>query len=141
MGWANPAAVSAAITTDREVIAVAGDGGFAMTMTSVETAVEHGVAPTFVVLNDTSLGMVRQMGHGPDDIAGVEFHDTDFVAIAEGFGARGERVRAVDALAAALADAKASDVATVIDVRIDREEDMAEQLSSSFYDEVGGLHE
>jgi acetolactate synthase-1/2/3 large subunit len=141
MGWANPAAVSAALATDKDVIAVAGDGGFTMTMTSVETAVEQGVAPTFVVLNDTSLGMVRQMQHGPDDIAGVEFHDTDFVKVAEAFGAEGISVQTPEGLADALEDGKASETATVVDVRIDREQDMAETLQSSFYASVGGLHE
>ncbi len=141
MGWATPAAVSAAISTDKDVIGVAGDGGFTMTMTSVEIAVEQGVAPTFVVLNDTSLGMVRQMQEGQDDIAGVEFHDTDFVTVAEGFGADGTRAVSPDELADALAAGRESEVPFVVDVRIDREEEMAEQLQSSFYEAVGGLHE
>ncbi|MUV57137.1 thiamine pyrophosphate-binding protein [Halogeometricum sp. CBA1124] len=141
MGWANPAAVSAALATEKDVLAVAGDGGFAMTMTSVETAVEQGVAPTFVVLNDTSLGMVRQMQRGPDDIAGVEFHDTDFARVAEAFGAEGVRVESPDELGDALRDGKASATPTVVDARIDRDEDMAETLQSSFYASVGGLHE
>jgi acetolactate synthase I/II/III large subunit len=141
MGWANPAAVAAALTTGTDVIAVAGDGGFSMTMNSVETAVEYGVAPTFVILNDTSLGMVRQMQHEDGDIAGVEFHDTDFVQVAEAFGAVGQRVTEPDALADALAEGKAADTPHVIDVRIDREQEMAEALSSSFYESVGGLHE
>ena len=141
MGWATPAAVAAAIATDREVIGVAGDGGFAMTMTSVETAVDHGVAPTFVILNDTSLGMVRQMQAEEGDIAGVEFHDTDFVTAAEAFGAEATRVVAPDDLAAALRTGTTGDVPFVIDARIDREADMAETLQSSFYESVGGLHE
>ncbi|WP_339102689.1 thiamine pyrophosphate-binding protein [Haloterrigena salinisoli] len=141
MGWANPAAVSAALTTGKDVVAVAGDGGFSMTMNSVETAVEYGVAPTFVVLNDTSLGMVRQMQGEDGDIAGVEFHDTDFVKAAEAFGAVGTRATDPEAFAAALEDGKAADVPHVIDVRIDREEDMAATLASSFYESVGGLHE
>jgi acetolactate synthase-1/2/3 large subunit len=141
MGWATPAAVAAAIATDRDVIAVAGDGGFAMTMTSVETAVDHGVAPTFVVLNDTSLGMVRQMQDDGGDIAGVEFHDTDFVKAAEAFGAEATRVVTPDGLADALATATDANVPFVVDARIDREADMAENLQSSFYESVGGLHE
>ena len=141
MGWATPAAVAAAIATDREVIGVAGDGGFAMTMTSVETAVDHGVAPTFVILNDTSLGMVRQMQGQGGDIAGVEFHDTDFVTAAEAFGAEATRAVTPEELADALRTGKTSDVPFVIDARIDREADMAETLQSSFYESVGGLHE
>ena len=138
MGWAGPAGVSAAITTDKDVVAVAGDGGFTMTMTCVETAVEYGVAPTFVVLNDTSLGMVRQMD---DSIPGVEFHDTDFVQAAEALGGEAHRITDPDDLEPTLEAAKENDVPTVLDVRIDREPDMAETLQSSFYAEVGGLHE
>jgi len=138
MGWAAPAAVAAALVTDREAVAVAGDGGFAMTMTAVETAVQQGVAPLFVVLNDTSLGMVRQMD---DDLPGTEFHDTDFVAVAEALGARGERVVEPAELESTLEAGKTADRPTVVDVRIDRDEPMADRLASSFYEEVGGLHE
>jgi acetolactate synthase-1/2/3 large subunit len=141
MGWAAPAAVAAALCTEKDVLAVAGDGGFGMTMTAVETAVDEGVAPGFVVLNDTSLGMVRQMESEPGDIAGTEFHDTDFVQVAEAMGGRGERVRDPGELEGALTEAKSADVPFVVDVRIDREEEMAATLSSSFYDEIGGLHE
>ena len=137
MGWAAPAAVTAALL-GHDAICVAGDGGFSMTMTAVETAVDLGVAPAFVVMNDTSLGMVRQMD---ESMPGTEFHDTDFVAIARAMGGTGVRVEDPAALEDAIADAVAADVPTVVDVRIDREEDMADQLSSSFYDEVGGLHE
>jgi acetolactate synthase-1/2/3 large subunit len=138
MGWATPAAVSAALVTGKDTIAVAGDGGFTMTMTSVETAVEYGVAPTFVVLNDTGLGMVRQMD---EEIPGVTFHDTDFIRVAEGFGAQGERIVEPDDLEPALRDAKQADQPTVLDVRIDSDIDMADTLQSSFYAESGGLHE
>lgn len=138
MGWAAPAAVSAALITGSHSIAVAGDGGFAMTMTAVETAVEYGVAPTFVVLNDTGLGMVRQMD---DQIPGVTFHDTDFIRVAEGFGAQGDRIEDPNDLEPALGEAKQADKPTVLDVRIDPEIDMSEELQSSFYAEVGGLHE
>jgi acetolactate synthase-1/2/3 large subunit len=141
MGWANPAAVSAALTGVDDVVAVAGDGGFAMTMTSVETAVQEGVAPTFVVLNDRSLGMVRQMQSAPGDIAGVDFPDSDFAAIAEAFGADGIHVASPDDLADALDEAKRSSTATVIDVTIDPDQEMAATLESSFYASVGGLHE
>ncbi len=137
MGWAPPAAVTAALL-GYDAICVAGDGGFGMTMTAVETAVDHGVAPAFVVLDDASLGMVRQMD---DAIPGVDFHDTDFVAIAEALGGAGTHVTDPADLDGAVADAKAADVPTVVDVRIDPDEEMADQLQSSFYAEVGGLHE
>ncbi|MCU4754473.1 thiamine pyrophosphate-binding protein [Halobacteria archaeon AArc-curdl1] len=137
MGWAAPAAVTAALL-GKDAICVAGDGGFTMTMTALETAVDCGVAPTFVILNDRSLGMVRQMD---DSIPGTTFHDTDFVAIARAMGGDGVRITESDGLERTIAEATSADVPTVVDVRIDPDEEMADQLSSSFYDEVGGLHE
>ncbi len=136
MGWAPPAAVAAALL-GYDAVGVAGDGGFAMTMTAVETAVQQGVAPAFVVMNDTSLGMVRQMGGVP----GVEFHDTDFVAAAEAMGAVGRRVAEPAALQGAVEWAHEADDPAVLDVRVDRSVVMSDRLSSSFYDSVGGLHE
>lgn len=143
MGWATPAAVSASITTNKDVIGVTGDGGFAMTMTSIETAVDHGVSPVIVVLNDTSLGMVRQMQDDNSSIAGVEFHDTDFTKIASGLGAKATRVETAMNLEAEMDRALSSEsqLPTVIDARIDRKEQMEERLQSSFYESVGGLHE
>ena len=138
MGWAAPAAVSAALNTDRDVIAVTGDGGFMMSSTAVETAVEYGVAPTFVVLNDTGLGMVRQMD---DAIPGTSFHDTDYVQLAEAYGACGVRIEDPGELVPALCDARTADQPTVLDVRIDPDVPMVETLQSSFYAAVGGLHE
>ena len=93
------------------------------------------------MLNDTSLGMVRQMQAEDGDIAGVEFHDTDFVKAAEAFGAEAARVVTPDGLTDALGRGTAADVPFVIDARIDRDEEMADQLQSSFYESVGGLHE
>ncbi|RQG94167.1 thiamine pyrophosphate-binding protein [Natrarchaeobius chitinivorans] len=141
MGWSVPAAVSASLITDDRVIGVTGDGGFAMTMTALETAVDHGVSPAIVVLNDRSLGMVRQMQSEGSPIDGVEFRDTDFVTVAEGLGANATRVETAAALQTAIGDAFEADRPTVIDARIDRDEEMEETLQSSFYASVGGLHE
>lgn len=143
MGWATPAAVSSALTTDRDVIGVTGDGGFAMTMTSLETAVDHGVSPVIVVLNDTSLGMVRQMQDEESSIEAVEFNDTDFTTVATGLGAETARVETAYDLQTTLADVLETDriVPTVIDARIDRTEQMEDTLQSSFYESVDGLHE
>jgi len=141
MGWAVPAGVAAALVTGRDTVAVAGDGGFAMTMTSLETAVERSLGVTVVVLNDSSLGMVREMQDN-GEISGVEFADTDFVQVAEGLGAVGHLVTTPEELADALATAtETTDRPHVVDTRIDRDEEMADQLQSSFYASVGGLHE
>ncbi|MFC4248416.1 thiamine pyrophosphate-binding protein [Natribaculum luteum] len=144
MGWSSPAAVALALTTENDVVSVSGDGGFAMTMTAVETAVELDVAPTFLVLNDASLGSVRDFETHRGSIHGVRFDRIEYAETVESFGANGVSITEPSALEPALEDALASDVATVLDVRIEGEHDVFgdDGLQSSFYRTMsGGLHE
>ena len=61
MGFGIPAAIGAAIgKPDHKVVAVCGDGGAQMTFEEMVVAVEHKLPVTFVVLNNSCLGMVRQ---------------------------------------------------------------------------------
>jgi acetolactate synthase-1/2/3 large subunit len=61
MGFGIPAAIGAALArADHKTVAVCGDGGAQMTFEEVVVAVEHKLPITFVVLNNSCLGMVRQ---------------------------------------------------------------------------------
>lgn len=61
MGFGIPAAIGAAFACpDHKVVAVCGDGGAQMTFEEVVVAVEHKLPVTFVVINNSCLGMVRQ---------------------------------------------------------------------------------
>ena len=61
MGFGIPAAIGAAIgKPDHKVVAVCGDGGAQMTFEEMVVAVEHKLPVTFVVVNNSCLGMVRQ---------------------------------------------------------------------------------
>ena len=61
MGFGIPAAIGAAFARpDHKTVAVCGDGGAQMTFEEVVVAVEHKLPITFVVLNNSCLGMVRQ---------------------------------------------------------------------------------
>jgi acetolactate synthase I/II/III large subunit len=114
MGFAIPAALGAKLVhPDRAVVAVCGDGGFAMTMNGLMTAIEHDIPIAVVVFNNNALGWVL---HGSGPFA-AEFKDFDHAAIARAIGCRGVRVTEPDALAAALKEAVASRVPSVIDVR------------------------
>lgn len=59
MGFALPAAISAAMTFG-ETILFAGDGGFQMNIQELQSVVHHALPLRMVVLNNQSLGMVRQ---------------------------------------------------------------------------------
>jgi acetolactate synthase-1/2/3 large subunit len=114
MGFAIPAALGAKLVhPDRPVVAVCGDGGFAMTMNGLMTAVEHDIPIVVIVFNNKALGWVL---HGSGPFA-AEFNDFDHAAIARAMGCRGVRVEDPAAIAPALADALASRAAAVLDVR------------------------
>jgi acetolactate synthase-1/2/3 large subunit len=114
MGFAIPAALGAKLVhPDRPVVAVCGDGGFAMTMNGLMTAVEQDIPIITVVFNNKALGWVL---HGSGPFA-AEFNDWDHAAIARALGCRGVRVEEPGALAPALRDALAARQPTVIDVR------------------------
>jgi acetolactate synthase-1/2/3 large subunit len=114
MGFAIPAALGARLVhPDRPVVAVCGDGGFAMTMNGLMTALEHDIPIIVVVFNNNALGWVYH-GSGPFAAA---FKDFDHGAIARAMGCEGVRVTEPSALAPALAAALKTRVPTVIDVR------------------------
>ncbi|HJU16443.1 MAG TPA: thiamine pyrophosphate-binding protein [Stellaceae bacterium] len=114
MGFGIPAALAAKLVhPDRPVVAVCGDGGFAMTMNGMMTALEHDIPIVTVVFNNNALGWVL---HGSGPFA-AEFKDFDHAAIARAMGCRGVRVEEPQALAPALAEALAARQPTVLDVR------------------------
>jgi acetolactate synthase I/II/III large subunit len=114
MGFAIPAALGAKLVhPDRPVVAVCGDGGFAMTMNGLMTAVEHDIPIVVVVFNNKALGWVL---HGSGPFA-AEFGDFDHAAIARAMGCRGVRIEDPSSIGTALAEALATRAATVLDVR------------------------
>ena len=114
MGFAIPAALAAKLVhPDRPVVAVCGDGGFAMTMNGMMTAIEQDIPITTVVFNNNALGWVL---HGGGPFA-AEFNDFDHAAIARAMGCNGTRVEDAKDLGPALQQALASRKPTVIDVR------------------------
>jgi len=115
MGYAIPAALAAKLVyPERQVIAVCGDGGFAMAMNGLMTAREEGLAIVTVVLNNRALGWVK---HGQRDrVIASGLADIDHAAIARGMGCRGMRIEKPSQLGKALAEAFMSNEPTVLDV-------------------------
>jgi acetolactate synthase-1/2/3 large subunit len=114
MGFAIPAAIAVKlIHPERPVVAVCGDGGFAMTMNGLMTALESDAPIVTVVFNNHALGWSKH-SRGP---FATEFGDFDHAAIATSMGCKGIRVRDADELAPALAEAFKARLPTVIDVQ------------------------
>ena len=128
MGWGFPAAIGAKTARpDVPVVDIAGDGSFNMTENSLATAVLEDLPVIVFLINNSSLGMVAQWQRTFYDrrMVGVELNKCpDYVKLAESYGAQGLRAQSMDELDKAIKTALKSDVATVIDIPIDPEEDV-----------------
>ena len=122
MGYALPAAIAAALEfPGRPVVALAGDGGFAMTMNELETAVREGVSLVALVFDNERYGtiQVHQEQRGTDVGMATDLGPIDFAAVARGFGAHGVRVDDDAAFEPALRSALATSGPTVIQLGVD----------------------
>ena len=128
MGWGFPASIGAKVAKpDVAVVDIAGDGSFAMTENSLATAVLEDIPVIVFLINNFSLGMVAQWQRTFYDrrMIGVDQQNCpDYVKLAESYGAQGIRAQSMDELDRAIKTALSSDVATVIDIPIDPEEDV-----------------
>jgi acetolactate synthase-1/2/3 large subunit len=113
MGFGIPAALAAKLVhPERTVVAVCGDGGFAMTMNGMMTAVEQNIPIVNVVFNNHALGWVL---HGGGPFA-AEFQDFDHAEIARAMKCHGVRVTRPGDLEAALREALSCGRPAVVDV-------------------------
>jgi acetolactate synthase I/II/III large subunit len=96
MGYGFPAAVGAQMAfPDRQVIAMVGDGGFQMTLNDLATIVQYRVPVKIAVVNNRSLGMVRQWQEifFEKRYCDIDLNFApDFVKLAESYGIRAARV-------------------------------------------------
>ena len=92
MGFGLPAAIGAALACPaRRVVCFSGDGSLQMNIQELATAVEQQLDLTIVLLNNQSLGLVRQqqrLFYGARCFASAYPLAVDFAAIARGFGLR-----------------------------------------------------
>jgi acetolactate synthase-1/2/3 large subunit len=125
MGFAFPAAIGAKVARpEKDVWCVAGEGGFVMTAQELSVAVKHRLDVKIVLLNNFSLGMVRQF---QDDFYGgirseVDLHEMpDFVKLADAYGLPGRVVTSADQIKSAFDFAQRTEGPVLIDFRIDPE--------------------
>jgi acetolactate synthase-1/2/3 large subunit len=127
MGIALPGAIGAKLARpDRRVVGLMGDGGFLMNVQELDTAFQYGLAPVYVVWDDSAYGLIAWK---QESQFGRTSHTTmrhnDLVAVAQGFGAHAVRIERCDDLRPALKDAFAiTDRPSVIVVPIDYSENM-----------------
>lgn len=124
MGYGFPAAIAASLAhPGRDVICMAGDGCFQMTLNEMSTAVQHGATPIVIVANNGQYGTIRmhQERHYPARISGTALANPDYAALARAYGGHGEVIVDQAEFAGALARAREAGTLAVIELRLDPE--------------------
>ncbi|MDR6233885.1 3D-(3,5/4)-trihydroxycyclohexane-1,2-dione acylhydrolase (decyclizing) [Pseudomonas oryzihabitans] len=118
---------------EREVYALVGDGSYQMLHSELATSIQERRKINVVLLDNMTFGCINnlQVGHGMGSF-GTEFRyrnpetgklDGDFVPVdfamsAAAYGCKTYRVRSLEELEAALADARRQTVSTLIDIKV-----------------------
>ena len=125
MGYGYGAALGAQIAKpNRKVIHITGDGSFYMNLNEVTTAVEYNLPIISIILNNSTLGMVRQW---QTLFYGARYSSTDinkkmdYVKVAEGFGAKGFSCKTIDEFKNAFEEALESNCPVWIECIIDKD--------------------
>lgn len=126
MGNGLPGALAAKLGyPDRQVWNLSGDGGFAMAMQDVITAVKYSLASIHVIFTNERFGFIRdEQEDTNDNYYGVDIANMDFAAIAKAQGAVGYTVTEISQLEDVFAKAKADEEAgrvVLIDAKITEE--------------------
>ncbi|WP_299840030.1 thiamine pyrophosphate-binding protein [uncultured Jannaschia sp.] len=122
MGYGFPAAIAASLAhPGRQVVCLAGDGCFQMTLNEMSTALQHGATPVVIVANNGRYGTIRmhQERHYPGRVSGTDLANPDFAALARAYGGQGWTVTEQADFAPALDAALASGTVAVIELRLD----------------------
>ncbi len=126
MGFGLGAAIGARVATGDTTVLITGDGSFGMNLNELVTATTHGIPVIIVIMNNGVLGMVRQWQTLFFDkrYSNTVLSDrkTDFVKLAEAFGAVGMRATTREEFDAAFARALELNTTVVIDTVIDKDE-------------------
>ncbi len=125
MGFGLGAAMGARLSTGRPVALVTGDGSFRMNLTELSTLQHYNIPVVIVLMNNGTLGMVRQwqtlffdqrysnttLDRGPD-----------FMKLAEAYGIVGTRVDTLDAFRTAFREGVAGGRPCIVECMIDIDE-------------------
>jgi len=108
---------------DRQVVALAGDGGLTMMLGELISLTQNDLPVKTIVVNNSSLNFVElEMKAAGFVNYGTELRNPDFAAVAEAMGIFARRVERSEDLPAALAEVLAHDGPALLDVVTERQE-------------------
>jgi acetolactate synthase-1/2/3 large subunit len=124
MGFAVPAAIAGKLVfPERQVFAVAGDGGFQMSLSDLKTIVANNLDINIVLFDNSGYGIVaaRQEISGKR-VFGTTFENPDFCKIAEAAGIRAYSVQGASEIIPAIQEALNDGKASLVHVPVERSE-------------------
>ena len=128
MGYGLPAGLGAKLACpDAHVVTVSGDGSFMMNIQELATLRRYGVALKIVLLDNSSLGLVRQWQElfFEENYSEVDLSDNpDFVAVAQAFGIEAFRISRREEVTAGIARLLAAPGPCLAHVLIDPKENV-----------------
>ena len=124
MACALPLAIGAQTThRDRQVVALAGDGGLTMMFGELISLTQNRLPVKVIIFNNSSLNFVElEMKAAGIVNFGTDLHNPNFADVANAMGIYGRRVEHPSDLEQAVADALAHDGPAVVDVVTARQE-------------------
>jgi len=134
MGYGFPSALGVKRASPQKVsVNITGDGSILMNIQELMTAIEYKLPVINVILNNNYLGMVRQWQtlfynkrHSETDLS----MQPDFVMLAQSFGGVGYRVTTKEGFEQALTEAVEKNVVAIIDVQVERLENVLPMVPS-----------
>jgi len=125
MGFGLGAAIGAYVATEDPTVLITGDGSFGMNLNELATAVKYNIPVITVLVNNGVLGMVRQwqtLFFGKRYSNTILERQTDFVKLAEAFGAKAFRATTEAEFKDAFIKATKAGGPVVIEAIIDKDE-------------------
>ncbi|QEM02604.1 biosynthetic-type acetolactate synthase large subunit [Mucilaginibacter rubeus] len=124
MGFALPAAIGAKYgAPERTVVAIAGDGGFQMTLQELGTIMQNKIDVKIIILNNRFLGMIRQWQElfSESRYSFSDLENPDFVALAASYRIKGKWVSDRDKLPGALSEMMNTSGPFLLEVMVTKE--------------------
>ena len=121
MGFGMGAAIGACVGSKKRTVLVTGDGSFHMDLNELCTAVSQKLPLVILLMDNNTLGMVRQwqtLFYGKRYSQTTLDRKTDYVKLAEAFGAKGLVIAKEADIAPALREAFACDGPVLVDCKI-----------------------
>lgn len=124
LGFALPAAIGCKIAMpDRQVVALAGDGGFQMTMADFSTAVKYNLPIIVIIYNNFAYHFIEleQMKEGVAQCY-TELNNPNYAKLAEAFGGKGFQITKASEIESTLKEAFTCNQPCIVDVYTDKNE-------------------